>query len=152
MSRNYAAKLSNIDHSIPQAADTLTRLLMQLLWITHSSITESTRDWKDTIRTKAKGIVEQCRAIQKVVAGDIIGCNFEVIGRVNGAVFSEECMEVDADDASGHADAPHGVTLLCITQLGLKGRERVEEISKTEFVTRILLKAKVFLQDIHSDT
>ncbi|KIP02229.1 hypothetical protein PHLGIDRAFT_502651 [Phlebiopsis gigantea 11061_1 CR5-6] len=151
ISRNYAAKLSNVEESIPQAADTLTRLLLQVLWVTRSSITDSSRDWKDTICTKARGIVEQCRSIQKVIAGDIVSCSFEVVGRTNGAAFSNECMEVDADDISSHAHTPHGAALLCMSQLGLKGRERVEGVRKTEFRCRTLLKAKVFLQDVHND-
>ncbi|KIP02818.1 hypothetical protein PHLGIDRAFT_20391 [Phlebiopsis gigantea 11061_1 CR5-6] len=57
-------------------------------------------------------------------------------------------MQVDGDDISGHAHAPSGIALLCMTQLGVVGRERVEDLRKTEIQTRTLLKAKVFLQGV----
>lgn len=120
---------------------------MQVLWVTRSIITEDTTNWKDTIRAEAKGIVEQCRSIQKVAAGEIISCSFEVVGRTAGAAFSDATMEVDGDDLSVHSDGPTGASLMCVTQLGLKGRERLEWSTKAEFHNRVLLKAKVFLQD-----
>ena len=107
---------------------------------------DDSRDWKETIRTKAREIVDQCRSIQRVIAEDVVSCSFEVVGRVKGAIFSDEIMEVDGDDASGRSSDPVGVPILCITRLGLKGRERVEEIRTTEFHTLTLSKARVFLQ------
>lgn len=50
-------------------------------------------------------------------------------------------MDNDEDESHGHAEVPDGTNILCTTQLGLAGRERLKEVR-----TVMLLKAKVLLE------
>lgn len=124
-------------------------LLKQVLQATRLRL-GGTKDWDPFIDGRTRSIVEQCSAIAKAIAKDIVTYKFEVVGRIVAGkerVFSDQLMQIDTNDDSGHSIDPRGVSLLCVTRLGLRGWERrrgrkhVDESSDV-----VLLKARVFLQ------
>lgn len=141
LSRKYAANAGNYDGGLSQAATTLTKLLINVLWVSQAQISDTTRNWRETIREKARAIIEQCRSIQKVLGEDIVTCDFKVICPSHGTVFSSDSMDNDEDESHGYAKVPDETNILCTTQLGLAGRERLKEVR-----TVMLLKAKVLLE------
>lgn len=96
--------------------------------------------------------MEQCVRVRKAIAEDIVTSELRLLCPTSGALFLDETMDMDDEEQSQDIDVADKPRVLCTTQLGLMGYEKLgNEKGRGTVKKSVLIKAKVLLEDEADD-